>query len=496
MKKLLYPISGKLFFKIPLRLQSPVIIGAGEAQHSDVDVLREPGSGKPLLPATSLIGVFRNYLWKIARQQGDKTLENNLRYLLGYQLTPREKNLPENQKPFEAQSALQCDDVTLENARIAIRDNVAIDPQKSTAKEGSKFNYEVVESADGFDLNFEITLRTLATGPENYAPQTCKQLIATVIKGLQDNRIRLGAKTNKGFGRLAVDEKKKTELAALDFANPAHVWQWLVNAPQFDEFAEMDLALAPTHQKFFRIEAAFQIKSALTVRAYSLQPHLPDAISLISAGRPVLPGTSTMGALRHRTYKILRTLAHEPQYEKKCLARLHGLFGFVDEANQFGYVDENNKKVLARKGRLLVEETVIKNVAKEIQTRIKIDRFTGGTIHGALFETMPLWQSGGDAAVKIVITLNGDYAKWEAGLLLFILKDLWTGDLPIGGEKNAGRGVLLGRNAKISWEQGEVEIKAGPDGQLVYDVGRFAPLADLGDELAREINRIKEESSR
>ncbi|MCL0081501.1 hypothetical protein M1N64_04660, partial [Peptococcaceae bacterium] len=36
-----------------------------------------------------------------------------------------------------------------------------------------------------------------------------------------------------------------------------------------------------------------------------------------------------------------------------------------------------------------------------------------------------------------------------AGLLLLILKDLWTADLPIGGEKSIGRGVLEGIKAKI-----------------------------------------------
>jgi len=43
--------------------------------------------------------------------------------------------------------------------------------------------------------------------------------------------------------------------------------------------------------------------------------------------------------------------------------------------------------------------------------------------------------------------------KHEAGLLLLILKDLWTGDLAVGGEKSIGRGVFQGHKAKITMFQ-------------------------------------------
>ena len=37
----------------------------------------------------------------------------------------------------------------------------------------------------------------------------------------------------------------------------------------------------------------------------------------------------------------------------------------------------------------------------------------------------------------------------EVGLLLLLLKDLWTGDLPIGGESGVGRGRLAGLRAEV-----------------------------------------------
>ncbi len=39
----------------------------------------------------------------------------------------------------------------------------------------------------------------------------------------------------------------------------------------------------------------------------------------------------------------------------------------------------------------------------------------------------------------------------KAGLLLLALKDLWTGDLPLGGESSVGRGRLQGLDAALSY---------------------------------------------
>ena len=51
----------------------------------------------------------------------------------------------------------------------------------------------------------------------------------------------------------------------------------------------------------------------------------------------------------------------------------------------------------------------------------------------------------------------------EKKVLMHVLKDLWLGDLALGGEKNIGRGVLRGVRAEIyeqdkiiaAFEQGE-----------------------------------------
>ena len=72
-------------------------------------------------------------------------------------------------------------------------------------------------------------------------------------------------------------------------------------------------------------------------------------------------------------------------------------------------------------------------------SRIKIDRFTGGVVDGALFDEEPIY--GGQ--LKVAMELRSP-KEGEAGLLLLVLKDLLTGDLPVGGTSAVGRGVLRG----------------------------------------------------
>ena len=88
-----------------------------------------------------------------------------------------------------------------------------------------------------------------------------------------------------------------------------------------------------------------------------------------------------------------------------------------------------------------------------MQSRVKLDRFTGGSYPQALFSQEPVI-GGADTLVQIELALRQRMTDPEAlrqaqvGLLLLILKDLWTGDLPLGGESSVGRGRLSGRSAR------------------------------------------------
>ena len=53
-----------------------------------------------------------------------------------------------------------------------------------------------------------------------------------------------------------------------------------------------------------------------------------------------------------------------------------------------------------------------------------------------------------------------NYAPWEAGLALYLLRDLWQGAIPLGGESSVGRGLLEGVAATVSFDDEVLEIGA------------------------------------
>ena len=110
------------------------------------------------------------------------------------------------------------------------------------------------------------------------------------------------------------------------------------------------------------------------------------------------------------------------------------------------------------KSRFIVEESYIspENIKAIAHTRNKIDRITGGTLQGTLFSTKPVY---GAANLHVHFEIV-DAKDFEAGLAIFLLRDLWLGNVAIGGEKSIGRGTVRGVCAKINFRDKSYELDA------------------------------------
>ena len=75
----------------------------------------------------------------------------------------------------------------------------------------------------------------------------------------------------------------------------------------------------------------------------------------------------------------------------------------------------------------------------------------------------------------------------EIGLLLLLLKDLWTGDLPLGGESGSGRGRLHGFQAECTLpDQRWTLTQAGHNEHLII-TGDPQALQDFAVALKEEL---------
>lgn len=429
---------GRFLLEGTLKLSSPAIIGSGNNEITDLDLLLS-GDGKPFIPATSFVGVLRHMI-------GDDDKD-----FWGYTAERDNK-----------QSDFICSDLTpTGEVKTAIRDGIRIDNKRGIVafdkekETGAKFDYQIIERDTEFNLRLEVPYEYKDDKKSVY-----QRLINTICYLLKNEKVSVGAKTNSGFGRLRLNDAR---LYDYDFNKKADVLKWLKKeypepvAINYNDILKLD-------KPQFTIEAHLLLKNSFIVRSYTVEPDEPDAVNIKSNGKDIIPGTSLKGAIRARAERILNTLG-------KPLALLDDLFGYVKE--------KDTKD--AKKGRLLVEETILPDLASEIQTRIKIDRFTGGTIESALFETKPVFADRDqNKKVYIKITIN-DHKDYEAGLMLLVLKDLFTGDIAVGGEKNVGRGVFEGLEAKICWGN-EVAVLKRDD---LSGLSRLQPFVDV-------LNKYKE----
>lgn len=415
-----------------LELESPAHFGNGDVSvATDMPLARDAETGKPLLTGASIAGALRNYLRTVNDEQVNS--------LFG-----------EIRGTMAIESALIVNDALASNAdELELRDGVAINPKTRTAEEKKKFDIELLPAGTQFDLCFEL----------NVSQTERDQLVhasAIALRGLEQGEIGLGKRKTRGLGACKV---KGWHVRQYIVTQPQDLVAWL-NDDRTREQNGTSIAtllgvpeskLQRATRAGFSLNAEFRLDGSLLIRAEGATSNSPDMAHLHSKRNgklePILSGTSLAGALRARALRIANTLAVNPDNAKKI----------VDE--MFGPRDGE-----LRASRVRVRESVIQNgIGDRVQNRVKIDRFTGGASPTALFSEQPVFGLP-ETRVQIALELVKP-EKREVGLLLLVLKDLWTGDLPLGGESSVGRGRLRGLYAKFELDGNAWEIK-DQDGKL------------------------------
>lgn len=426
-----------------VKLKSPLLIGSGTEEgkrnEADIHVLKDRES-RPFIPGTSLAGVLRN--WMIdARGEGGRLFFGDTG-----------KNAISEEGSHSAVAFFDIPLGTEEKpAVLTIRDGVSIDSATGIGIDGHKYDYEAVERGAEGPFYGEITIRQILADGRPQWKDDVKALVNRLTGG-----IRLGAMTAKGFGLVSIDD---IQAKFYDFSKMEDVSAWLRADRRDMRFGDVYQGVPEAEERkdTFVIDGRFSLRHSLIVRDQDVDGEEKiNAVQLKSGGDFVIPGTSLKGALRHRAEEIFRVLG-------KSEGLLKDLMGYANEG-------EGAK---GRKSRFLVGEVYFEQGVKEAkQSRIRIDRFTGGTISSALFTEQPVWKKRGDDG-NLSIHMEIEHAKpWEAGLALLLLKDLWTGDLAVGGEKSVGRGVLEGKSGEIKFQGAQWQL----DGQGRVTEGSAADL--------------------
>lgn len=471
-------VTERWFIEGTLELVTPTSLSNGDDDPLvDLPVVVDPLDGRALLTGASLAGALRSYLCDFDPAAAVA--------LFGGERRDREGD----------QSALIVEDALGDTPHIEFRDGVSIDPATRTAKDKERYDRQLLAAGTTFDLKFELVLS------EKSKAET-KAALLTALVGLERGDIRLGGRKRRGYGecRVAGWRAWRYDLGTPDGIRgwlahgradmPGHQTPWVVKTgdsiSRWDAFK--DAAALPRQTSPFELTATFKIDGAVLIRHGFEAESGPDAMHLTSrrGGQdvPVMSGTSLAGVIRGQALRIARTVAGPNRDRADDF--IDEMFGVMKRPTQ-DMSPQARRGLKKIAGRVRVDESVIEGHTDLVQTRVKIDRFTGGAFESALFAEQPAFGGGfalnvalrppseagvraklpEDATDKEVEAALISQRDAEAGLLLLVLKDLWTGFLPVGGSGSVGRGRLEGQSATIRYADDTWTLEANGESLAV-----------------------------
>lgn len=307
-------ICKRLIVEGDLTLQTPASLGNGDQDDQvDIPLLTDALDGRPLLTGASLAGALRAYLTEI-----DSALA---RMLFGV----------ERESANGEQSPLIVEDAWGDAKFVEVRDGVRIAPKSRTAAHDALYTRELWAAGTVFQLRFELLFcedRSGDTAKTAAIETNLKRAMATALSALENQRISVGGRKTRGYGRAKVETWTVTEY---DLTTQAGLSAWLGGTTAHSQTGPIATALAVgSHSDTrprFEIHAQFSLDGSLMIRSAGREAPAPDmvhlkarhlkrttdvngAISLDAEEQNILSGTALAGALRARTAKIEIGRAH------------------------------------------------------------------------------------------------------------------------------------------------------------------------------------------
>ena len=446
----------RLLTRIVLETTTPLVIGSGNKNIKTDAVVAKDVNGLPYIPGTTLAGLIRHSLptdvqniW-FGFQEKEKGEGSRL-------IFTEAKLLSVSGEPIDGLN-VQVDAITQLCRDLPIRQHVRIN-HKGTAVKNGKFDEEIVPKGARFCFEME-----LMTEDESH------EVINMVLTTIQSENFRIGSGSRSGFGKISVISIYQRELdlcvpADLNLyldktSSLATIWEGFepisVAEHVSTDYITYDLNLYPIDFLFFGSGFGDEYSDMNFVSEPVIKWSNEKACVLERDRVILIPASSVKGALAHRTAyhynKIKKVFADkDDKLEQKVgkeNAAVKVLFG--SEGN-----DKDEDKL---RGNILFSDIIIeveKNLEKKVLNHVRIDRFTGGAVTGALFSEEILYARG--QAFNLKLLLNKTAVDNEEIIEAFetALIDLCKGNLPLGGGVNRGNGTFTGsitKNERIIYE--------------------------------------------
>ena len=384
----------RIVYRVELLFVSPISVSSGYEGMTDSDVLRDY-DGNPFISGSSIAGAFRAYVQS----------KNNGNDIFGFANDEDGKMSP-----------VFISDLKFNKSETDIRDSVALDDNKIT-KEGAKFDFEVLQGNSKGYFYIELTIR------EKDNEELLVGALNEIFNGIHLKEIRLGSNKTRGYGIIDIDQIKKREFTKNNFLDYKDCYRepfWKKNVKAYD----LDYS---TKGHMVSIEVPLSLKGGISIRKYAVRKGAPDFEHITDHGSPVIPGTSIMGALRHRIKEIIKELDKDSSYGLYPNKMIDEIFGFVSGKD-------------AHISGVIVDEMVIEGAKALEMTRTGISRFENSARNGALYKEKTYVD--GTFTLRLSVCKENPNMDWIIGILLLAVKDLQNGFLAVGGQTSIGRGIF------------------------------------------------------
>lgn len=408
-------------YKVTARCDSP--FRTGNAEGGADEVLRDQ-SGRYILQGSSIAGALRDWT-----QRNEPDMVN---LLFGSQ--NRNGSLNFEDGVFEetvteraADNARSKSEAAPQRLVPSSRPRLRIDRARGTVANKAFFETEYLQKNAKFSFFIEWL------GEEN--ERTELDTVERMLLALHQGDILLGAQKNNGFGRVTLKVSKRV----YTMSDPADRRDWLNDS--FAGAQPLALKAIPTADLVrFTLRAN---TDALLVRAKEKENN--TTVNMKEAGSAVIPASSVKGAVRSRAESIAGSIGLPPD----CCQEI---FGFGSTKTEKGCP-----------GKIRFEDVNLNLAKPRLQSRIRINRFTGAVMNQTLFSEESL--SG-----ELAISASVPAAYSEACLLLlFALRDLGLGMYPLGSGGAIGHGFLCGTMLKAVQGEKKLTLTFNKDGSSRLD---------------------------
>lgn len=391
----------RIYIKVEMVLKSPLCISNGSTLVTDNDVIKD-FDGNPFIPGTSIAGTLRAY-------SSFKEQDENNPFGFSKEDKGKMSSIIFYDAFFDKEvKTIIRDGVELDEGKIITKDTRKFDIE---TKDTGKFDIEAIETGARTELRIEVIIR------EYDDEEKILEILKYALVGLKKGDIRFGMKKNRGFGEVKVKNIYKEEFTNENGKEWLNFnWNNMKTKLNLDDKVE---------SKYYEIVVPLELEGGISIRQYSAKINQPDYVHLTCNGKPIVPGSSWNGAIRHRISEILEEL------------NIKNKKNFINEI--FGYVIKKGIESDAKQSSVIISESIIEEAVSLPMTRNKIDRFDNSTVDGALYTELSYF--GGKTSLNIKINSKVEN-KWIIALLMIAIKDIQGGFLSVGGQTAVGRGVF------------------------------------------------------